>query len=482
MLADNELAYHEIDFLLPAQRFNIQFSYVSQKGLSFIREFLLRLVHVAPMSRGHIASYFGLSHGEVDEAVSDLVQRGELTLGTDGRLTLTDKSSGYFTNIGEIPQLSAVQNGGVSLSFDLAVFSCLENDNRIEQWKSGLALSVDDKNRSMSEKLVERNFQRQFNQILDDGYLPNLQNHDDKTRPYIYTVNSVNQLRSRPLRLKTNFKVNADGRSVEREDYDVLNNSEIVHELVTAELSKLSGANNTVSIFKAMATLGDEETFKLFDSSTNLINPTYLMDMQTLEANGGLGRTTFIGPIYTGENWGKLQKVLAPILVSRVKKKTDVAEGQFTWIAPSDPFWAKNDRFTSSLSQFIEQGRTNKKIIYSPVVYVPLADESDFRTARQWRNELSNWQKQVKGLVEGFLDGNVEILHLEGELVVVIYHLIQPDIFPVSMPLGFISTNKAAVNKVGKLVFDYVNGVSSFEKVHDCGSIFSILDGQRRRS
>ncbi len=44
MMSDNKVTYHEVDFLLPAQRFNIQFSYVSQKGLPFVREFVLRLV------------------------------------------------------------------------------------------------------------------------------------------------------------------------------------------------------------------------------------------------------------------------------------------------------------------------------------------------------------------------------------------------------------------------------------------------------
>ena len=122
MMSDNKITYHEIDFLLPAQRFNIQFSYISQKGLPFIREFVLRLVHVAPMSKSQISTYFGLSRRETEEAISDLVQRGELTLSPDGRLTLTDKSNGYFSEIGEIPQLSTVQDSGATLSFDLATF------------------------------------------------------------------------------------------------------------------------------------------------------------------------------------------------------------------------------------------------------------------------------------------------------------------------------------------------------------------------
>ncbi len=39
---ENTTIYHEIDFLLPAQRFNINFSYITGKGLPFVREFVLR--------------------------------------------------------------------------------------------------------------------------------------------------------------------------------------------------------------------------------------------------------------------------------------------------------------------------------------------------------------------------------------------------------------------------------------------------------
>ncbi|WP_270832685.1 hypothetical protein [Aeromonas sp. QDB22] len=134
MMSENKVIYHEVDFLLPAQRFNIQFSYISKKGLPFIREFVLRLVHVASMSKSQISKYFGLSRRETDEAISDLVQRGELTLSDDGLLTLTDKSNGYFSEIGEIPQLSTVQDSGATLSFDLATFSCFSNQNIQEKW------------------------------------------------------------------------------------------------------------------------------------------------------------------------------------------------------------------------------------------------------------------------------------------------------------------------------------------------------------
>ena len=158
MISENKVTYHEVDFLLPAQRFNIQFSYVSKKGLPFIREFVLRLVHVASMSKSQISKYFGLSRRETEEAISDLVQRGELTLSDDGRLTLTDKSNGYFSEIGEIPQLSTVQDSGATLSFDLATFSCFSNQNIQEKEQFNKSLDSKTKPNPFFRKLVLKKY------------------------------------------------------------------------------------------------------------------------------------------------------------------------------------------------------------------------------------------------------------------------------------------------------------------------------------
>ncbi len=477
MMSDNKITYHEIDFLLPAQRFNIQFSYISQKGLPFIREFVLRLVHVAPMSKSQISTYFGLSHRETEEAISDLVQRGELTLSPDGRLTLTDKSNGYFSEIGEIPQLSTVQDSGATLSFDLATFSCFSNQIIQDKWNAGISLKIDDSNISQSERLVERHFQHQFNQILDKGYLSHLQTQEGKERPSVYTVNSVNKLRQLPLRLRTGFQMDSDGKSVEREDYDKLNSSECIHELMAIELSRLSALNNTMSIFKSMVSLSDEDTLKLFDSKTNLINPKYIEEMQALEEHTASDRTTFLGPIYLKSNWDKLQKALAPVLSKRIKNKADTSSSQFTWIAPSDPYWAKSDRFISSLSDFIHRSSTKEKMLYKPVLYVPISDNRDFRGAKQWMHELGQFHNNANGLAEGFMDGNVEIIHLEDEIGVVIYHFSQPKILPVTMPLGYMTKDKELVKKLGILINTYVKDSSAFDKPNDCGAISLIAKG-----
>lgn len=478
-MSDSQITYHEVEFLLPAQRFNIQFSYISQKGLPFYREFLLRLMYIAPMSKSQISNFFGLSKRETDAAITDLVERGELTLSNSGRLMLTDKSKDYFYDLSESPQLLSVQDSATTLSFDLVTFSCLGNNQNNDKWKAGIPLSADNTNLSKSESMVEKHFQQQFQSILEKGFLPKSLSQEGKDDPTVYTVNSVSKLQQLPLRLTTHFKLDIDGRSIERNDFEQLNSSEIVHELITEELSHLSRQNNIQSIGMAMLEIEDKHTLKFFESGC--FSPKNLEDINRLSEYESLQRTTFIGPIYLTDNWDTLQKNLAPIIKNINECKTNSEPNNFIWIVPSDPFWGKSQRFISSFSNFLNRANTkgnhkNKsKQIYNPTIFFPIANEEDRRTARQWYNQITPYHEKARGLVEGFLGGNTEVLYLEDELVVIIYHLSQPDQFPVSLPIGFISKEKETVKKIGDLIKEYVNSSSAFDKPNNCGLLTDII-------
>ncbi len=468
---ENTTTYHEIDFLLPAQRFNINFTYVTQKGLPFVREFVLRLVHLGPMTKSQIATYFGFSRKEAEEAIDDLVERDELTLNESGRLTLTDKSSGYFTDIGEVPRLSLLQDSGAFLFFDLATFTCLGKDVATEKWKAGIQIRVDDENSARSEAHVEKHFQLQFNEIFHKGFLSKSLELNEKDSPVIYTVNSVNKIRQMPLRLSMKFQMDREGRSVEREDFEILKSSEYVHERIAVELDRMTRPSNTMDIAKAMLEIGDNDTLRLFDSKTNSVNLQYLSDLTTLEENSSQKRKTFLGSIYSQENWELLQKQLAPVLASRIKSNADVGQDSFVWLAPSDPYWGKSKRLLVSLSDFFNKASTKFKKLYSPTVYLPVSGHGDHRAANQWKQELDLNDYEVNGLVEGFLGGNVEVLHLEGSVVVVVYHMVIHDTFPLTMPIGFISTDKEFISSIGQKVQTYLQGSSGIESPNDCGPI-----------
>ena len=59
-MEDSKVQYNEVDFLIPTQKFNIRFSYVTKKGLPFIREFVLRLLHITPVKPAKVKEFFDL--------------------------------------------------------------------------------------------------------------------------------------------------------------------------------------------------------------------------------------------------------------------------------------------------------------------------------------------------------------------------------------------------------------------------------------
>jgi len=132
-----------------------------------------------------------------------------------------------------------------------------------------------------------------------------------------------------------------------------------------------------------------------------------------------------------------------------------------------------------SLSDFFNKASTKDKKLYSPTVYLPVSGQSDYRAANQWKQELDLYSHEVHGLVEGFLGGYVEVLHLEGSVVVVVYHMVIQDTFPVTMPLGFISTDKEVVSSIGKKIKAYLQGSSGIESPNDCGPILRFSRGDK---
>ena len=423
------------------------------------------------MSKSQIAIFFGFTRKEAEEAIDDLVERGELTLSENGRLILTDKSSGYFTDIGEVPRLSLLRDSTACLSFDLATFTCLGKDIPSEKWKLGIPIKIDDENASRSEILVEKHFQRQFYEIMHKGFLSKSLVQEEKDSPTVYTVNSVNKIRQMPYRIHVKFEVDSEGRNVEREDFEMLKNSDYVNERISLELNRMARPSNFGEMAKAMLEIGDGDTLKLFDSKGSSINLQFFNDLSKLEFNSQKSRTTFLGPIYSSGNWELLQLHLAPVIRARRESKSDFGNTNLLWLAPSDPYWCKNNLLIGRISELLNVAATKEKKIFSPTIYLPVSGPDDHNAARQWRRELDPYIEMAHGLIEGFLGGNVEILHLEDELVVVIYHISLPDTYPITLPLGFISTDKETVASIGRIVTAYLSGSSGFDRKNDCGLI-----------
>tara|TARA_R110001583_G_scaffold195536_1_gene375632 strand:- start:3219 stop:4640 length:1422 start_codon:yes stop_codon:yes gene_type:complete len=466
----NSIAYHQVDFLLPVHRFNIRFSYVTKKGLPFMREFVLRLVHIAPMMPAEVAAYFGLSKLELDEAVGDLVSKGDLQFTDSGHIDLTNKARGYFVGLGSTPQVSALLESGGAFAFELAGFNCVGRKRTHEKWKMGLKLEVPNETVASSEKLAKSKFQKDFYQIQEKGYWQHRSQGEKPERPSIYTMESVRKIGQEPLRLTSNFSIGQEGIPVEREDFDLLDDSSSVQDLVTDAVIRAQKPVNFTQIAKAMSELGDQNTKTLFNSHSVDISKV-MLGQQSGQMDSGKW-VPFLGPVYAKDNWKLIREYLDPKL-SLIKNNKQEAR-DLVWIAPSDSFWGKSHRTSATYDSLVDAAVTKGKKpirLYNPKLYVPVQDASDRLAIGSWKQDFSGNHTDVYGLVEGFMDGNVEVMLLPGHLAVICYHISRPESLPVSLPVGFITTDKAKVGVVRALVEGYVGGVVSFDNPRALGPL-----------
>lgn len=467
---NNEISvpYHEVDFLLPVHRFNIRYSYVTKKGLPFIREFVLRLVHLAPMHPSQIASYFGLSKRETNEALSDLVESEDLVFRDDGTVSLTNQSQGYFTGLGSTPQVSAVVEHGGIFGFELASFQCIGTKRQQQaKWNNGLTLDASLENVANSEKLAKKHFQSQFYKMLDDKVI-SIRSDESAGRPSIYKMESVKKIGQEPLRISQTFSIDQNGTPLERADIDLFDDATEIQGLITSAIYEMRKQNNVKEISLAIDAVGDVSTGALFgEAGVDLMR---LIENIISQDSASSNAISFLGPIYSSPNWAKLMSQLGSIL-SRMEKEHLDGIDDFIWLAPSDAFWGKSAKLSDCFGELVGKAMTkgkNPKRLFIPKMYVPLAEAGDRHGKQMWARELAGSIQHVYGLVEGFLGGHVEVMLLPGRFVVVCYHISNSEIFPVTLPLGVISTDVDMINKIDTALHSYIEGSSESK---DLGSL-----------
>ena len=474
MVKNKEFSYHEIDFLLPVHRFKIKFSYVSIKGFPFIREFILRLVHLDSMSPEQIGKYFGLSARETKEAISDLVNRGDLSYTEEGEVKLTSQSSEYFTDLGDLPAVSTLFERTSTLGFELANFNCVGRKRTHEKRKNALVIDVSDEQKSKSESLVKKHFQTQFYSILEKGFLGRLEVADDpdsKTSPSIYKIDLAEKVGQEPYRLSQIMTIDEFGNQLGRSEINELAEISEIVDLITLSIHEKQKANNIREVLSAMELIGDEETQNLFKNSK--VDVISLTQMALVNEHNKAGVYPFLGPIYSKNNWDLFFNYFKEIITPMQKEHQDGVD-DLIWIAPSDNFWGKSTRLAQCFGELISistlSGKNNKTF-YKPKMYVPLSDESDRRSKNQWEKEFSDYGRYLHGLVEGFFNGNVEVIVLPNKIAVVCYHISMPEQYDVTLPLGFVTTDNKMVSTISKLTNDYIGDVQGFDKPNDLGLI-----------
>ena len=439
----------EIDISIPVQAFRFEYTVVGRSELSFIREFVLRLLKVGEMTSDQIAKFLGLSEKEIRVAISQLSSLKEVVVDSDGRLSLTVESLKYFDGEDTRPKVRSIFERTRTFKFDLFNFDHIDSSQRTGNPLRSVKLIPDSAISSDSATYAKQSFLRSYLDIFEKESIQ----FDGISNPHdieLYKISDIRKVGDNHIRITLRFNLDVERNTIERSCKHKLYESSAIPDKVNEYLSVTSEADNLQSIAKTMDLFEDELSLGCL-SSDGFDGTAYDIKLRT-ESSVNSKVEHFIGASTLIDNWDKIYKSIKS-LVKRAPSKEGEAP-QVIWVAPSDRYWMQ------SASMFSRMGDLKKLVKAKNFsLMVPVDGNSDREGIRYWRSQLGELKERSEKFCSGFLDGVVELIIVPDSLAVVVYHLQRPG-EAMTIPLGFITEDQTMVKKIEESYEVYLNGYS----------------------
>lgn len=424
--------------MVKAPRFRIVFSYMSDKGVAFVREYLLRLLKVTPCKPAQIAQYFGFNQHETEVAVADLEQHKWIVWQDNGLIALSAEGQRLFQDSQDSPHIPTLKECGGEYRMELLDNNFLKKDNCDKNRRQAIELVIEPKVLSESSEVARKTFQNRFRQLMEDDII----NLDEKDIS-LYKIDAI-EPKGAPdyFRFTQQFELLPETvEAKERNDVPTITHQENIQQAITAQLERFGHHDNLRELRNSMEKIGDDDTLKVLFGGTLDFNE-FLKVYQEHEQQNGL---YFLGQIYHQETlFQQINKIL--------DKSNKKLSKKLYWLAPSDIYWGKQRKIHGKIRNLIDKQKNG----YDFRLYLPLPSEQNRYEKQEWLNHFKDTSDKVLyGFCEGFLDGNTEILFLEDKFAVVCYHA-KLSSYPVTLPIGFMTTQKNTIKSIISLVENYL--------------------------
>ncbi|WP_107986494.1 hypothetical protein [Neisseria mucosa] len=444
-MSEQKTPYNQIDFVVKAPRFRIVFSYMSDKGVAFVREYLLRLLKVTPCKPAQIAQYFGFNQYETEVALADLESNKWIIWQDNGLIALSAEGQRLFQDNQGSPHIPTLKEFGGEYRMELLDSNFLKKNDCDKNRQQAIELVIEPKVLSESSEIAQKTFQNRFRQLIEDEIVE-VKNEVGEIEKDIslYKIDVI-EPKGAPdyFRFTQQFELLPEtGQAKERNDVPIITHQENIQQAITAQLEQFDHHDNLRELRNSMEEIGDDDTLKvLFGGKLDFTE--FLKVYQKYEQQNGL---YFLGQIYHQEN---LFEQINQILDKPNKKSPK----KLYWLAPSDIYWGKQRKIHDKIQNLIDKQKSG----YDFHLYLPLPSERNQHEKQEWLNHFKDISDKVLyGFCEGFLDGNTEILFLEDKFAVVCYHA-KLSSYPVTLPIGFMTTDIKKINHIIRLAKNYLN-------------------------
>ena len=436
-MSNYSIPYHDVDILIPSQKFEIKFSYTSSQMPNFIDSMIMRLLRISPLSVKNIAKFLGMNQRESRIVLDQLITKNEVELHQDGLFHLTNTSMKYFTTVDSIPKVASILEHTHSLVYELTNFNYIAQkpDNNMY----GIKLTATTTNAANSESLVRDRFQKQFYQLIEEDIIT-LKKMEG--RPSIYKMGTVKKVKECTVRKSLDLHIDAQAEPQTIKVLDSIMSDDLKDKTYQA-LGQSKKANNIRDILKNLEGFEQLKLHQYFKDG-HFLAPVALFDsLNPVESKSLEENHLFIGPCYSQGN----SKLILGKIKESIAKNPQVSS--IYWLAPDDAFWGKSLKFNSFINA-LGQIKTKQNIDLQLKCFLPMSDEQDRTSVNNYRKIIAKYQqKYFYGIKEGLLEGNFELIVVKDEFAVVIVHVLDSEAeYLTSFPIGSISYDKQLVSSL----------------------------------
>lgn len=444
-------AYHDVDVTLPSQQFNVVFSYTTMDTLDFIDSMVLRLLVIAPLPAERIARFLGLSNYETDVLLTSLLNREQIQNREDGRFSLTKQLEKAFSDVCAVPYVSKIEDNIQKMSFEMIGLNPEPvNPNASDNGTNSIKLEASNEYLSNSESLVSKEFQKNFRFYFSQE-LVKLNMSVEEKKLQLYKMSKVEKLRDHSRRFTLPLTLDDNCMPTEISDFNHMENSDKILDSLYAALRLAKNSPNIDSIVKVLNELDMEDVFGIEAVfSENKLNLDRLLSLKHKS------NEYFIGPIYSKENSDLFFKTIKQF------QNQNRDDRQLYWLAPTDDFWGKSDRF----SDFIDRLSTTE-ITKNFKCFLPVGFKNDKQSIGNYKKQITDQAGATHFLTfresSMAFDGNFELLVMKDSFCALIIHIRDSSTnFLTTVPVGILIKNKAVAQTFYKLFEDIENDDEAF--------------------
>lgn len=445
---------NEATFSLPCRSFIIDYSVSQKRKLAVVKEFTIRLLYsIREISPDQIAQYFGFSTEEMQVMLAAL-QEEKLIEWDDGNVKLTSYANERFEEIDgkAVPRFFEVTDKTDTVTFDLFTFKLLTEKSSGFISPNNMEIPLPSEAMGHLTGKAKSAFDKHFYTFLEKT--KGVDTYSDSIE--LYKINQVFNRNDSLVPIKIQYVINSSSPKQPTIRYadkwmDEWDDDKSLYAAVSAQTESVpsSRCNLVIAFGDYIRISKDPISLKFFkDESFD-----FAAAMNAHSQNKGiyeLDTRMLIGNLYTPKNKDVIQSLIDDKFGEDNKIST---KGAIWSIYPEDKIWGRGpelETFIRSIeTRYDERRKPERTIIVSQV--------DCLQSAFSIRDRYSITGVNFQGVNKMPGNSQCEILLIPNVLVACIFHFTVEDYYPLTLPIGYVSTNEERITQVQEELTKFFN-------------------------